>query len=624
MAEIKHESSNIFVNQNNNKDQITENGLEETKNLHSTQFKPPDGGWGWVVVFASFMVSFVADGITHSFGLLFVEFFDFFGASKSTTAWAGSLFFSLPLLTGPIASYFTDRWGCRMVTIIGSLITTFAFAAGFLATKLDHLIIAFSISALGLSLCYVASIVIVAYYFDRKRSLANGLATCGAGVGTIAFPYITNYLIKMYTWRGTLLLLAGAFLNMTVFGCLMRDLDYPEDLSSSSSDNDERKSNLSDSQIEESLSTSLVQLPTYIKNKNLNPEVIQELSNKEGGHLNSLLEQHPDFLSSYLQNMEDSLPVRDIKSVDGECLPGVKLRRREKQLSGHQKEQQCPLMPGFYICQRHPSYFRNIRIHPGNLMYRGAMLNIPPYYLRTSSCPNIYKNYLSGKIKGEKYQFLSGLKELLLDMVDIRIFKNVPYTVFCLSNLLLYACADIPYVYIPDYVEGLDPNLNWVSSSLISILGVFNTVGMIIFGYVGDKSFVDPSLVYAITMCVSGIAIGCLPFLKNYIGMAIAVSTYGFTVSTNYALTASLLVELISLDNFTNAYGLLLSVQGIATLVGPPFGGWLYDTYGSYDIPFCTAGICTLLSGLVVLPLCKKLKWRKINSTKPPTSEDVI
>jgi MFS transporter, MCT family, solute carrier family 16 (monocarboxylic acid transporters), member 9 len=35
----------------------------------------------------------------------------------------------------------------------------------------------------GLSLCYVAAIIIVAYYFDRKRSFATGVSVCGSGVG---------------------------------------------------------------------------------------------------------------------------------------------------------------------------------------------------------------------------------------------------------------------------------------------------------------------------------------------------------------------------------------------------------------------------------------------------------
>ena len=39
------------------------------------------------------------------------------------------------------------------------------------------------IAGCGLSLCYVASIIIVAYYFDRRRSFATGISVCGSGVG---------------------------------------------------------------------------------------------------------------------------------------------------------------------------------------------------------------------------------------------------------------------------------------------------------------------------------------------------------------------------------------------------------------------------------------------------------
>ena len=43
---------------------------------------PPDGGWGWMVVFSSFMIHIIADGIVYSFGIFFVEFVDYFDASK--------------------------------------------------------------------------------------------------------------------------------------------------------------------------------------------------------------------------------------------------------------------------------------------------------------------------------------------------------------------------------------------------------------------------------------------------------------------------------------------------------------------------------------------------------------
>jgi hypothetical protein len=48
---------------------------------------------------------------------------------------------------------------------------------------------------------------------------------------------------------------------------------------------------------------------------------------------------------------------------------------------------------------------------------------------------------------------------------------------------------------------------------------------------------------------------------------------FGLFVAANYSLTSIILVEITTIERFTNAYGLLLLVQGIANLVGPPLAG---------------------------------------------------
>lgn len=48
----------------------------------------------------------------------------------------------------------------------------------------------------------------------------------------------------------------------------------------------------------------------------------------------------------------------------------------------------------------------------------------------------------------------------------------------------------------------------------------------------------------------------CLPHTGAYVG-----------------LTSVILVDLLGLENLTNAFGLLLLFQGIASIVGPPVGG---------------------------------------------------
>ena len=72
-------------------------------------YHAPDGGWGWVVVIASFLVNMIADGVTFSFGVLFDELQKEFGESKAVTAGVVSVFHAVPLLSGPMASALTDR-----------------------------------------------------------------------------------------------------------------------------------------------------------------------------------------------------------------------------------------------------------------------------------------------------------------------------------------------------------------------------------------------------------------------------------------------------------------------------------------------------------------------------------
>lgn len=89
----------------------------------------------WVVVAASFLVNLIADGVTFSFGVFFTEFTIYFKESESTTAWIGSLLAAMPLLSGPIASWLTDRYGCKNVTIVGGLLAAFGFVLSSYTSK---------------------------------------------------------------------------------------------------------------------------------------------------------------------------------------------------------------------------------------------------------------------------------------------------------------------------------------------------------------------------------------------------------------------------------------------------------------------------------------------------------
>lgn len=45
--------------------------------------KGPDGGWGWVIVFASFFVHLITDGILYSSGLFLEQFTEHLQTTKT-------------------------------------------------------------------------------------------------------------------------------------------------------------------------------------------------------------------------------------------------------------------------------------------------------------------------------------------------------------------------------------------------------------------------------------------------------------------------------------------------------------------------------------------------------------
>lgn len=488
--------------------------------LDISEARPPDGGWGWVVVLASFIVNLIADGITFSFGVIFVEFLNYFGQNRGTTAWIGGLFMAMPLLSGPIASFLTDRYGCRKVTIFGAILASIGFIISSKANSMTVMCITFGILAgFGLSLCYVASVVIVAYYFDKRRSFATGLAVCGSGIGTFIFAPLIQALLDEYGWRGTTLILAGLFLNLVVCGALMRDLPWTyekqkslakqrkkirhlkrqkKELSADSSSVSNSTNTASmlhpiaEVQTEEEfdniqhvrLCTSLVNLPTYVRNGEKVPvEVLELLANHKNVY-NVLLANYPNLLTpsrsfSDSGRLHEGYLASKHSATQSQISPPTLVHYPEEQtyLWWLKRSQVTP--PKMNAQKKVPAAFlKDLRVHRLSVTYRGAMLNINRYRLRASSCPDIYRNSMT-TIAKEKIEWYAGLWEfwdLVVDMFDFSHFADPKYFIFAASNFLLYTWYDVPYVYLTDNAikNGYSEK---DASMLISVIGIVNMIG---------------------------------------------------------------------------------------------------------------------------------------------------
>ena len=111
---------------------------------------------------------------------------------------------------GPITSALCRRFGCRKVAMSGGLISSAAMFATSFADSLILIYLSYSVLwGLGSSLCYVPTYLMIDMYFDRHKSLANGLITAGSAIGALVMGPTLNVLLESFGWRKTMQFLGG-------------------------------------------------------------------------------------------------------------------------------------------------------------------------------------------------------------------------------------------------------------------------------------------------------------------------------------------------------------------------------------------------------------------------------
>jgi MFS family permease len=90
---------------------------------------------------------------------------------------------------------------------------------------------------------YIASLIVIPEYFDKKIGIANGIVMAGSGVGSFFVPnsfFGMRYFIQTYDWKFTISICASSILLCCGLGALLKPLNPPE-TSSPSFDKAEKK-----------------------------------------------------------------------------------------------------------------------------------------------------------------------------------------------------------------------------------------------------------------------------------------------------------------------------------------------------------------------------------------------
>ncbi|MBG94980.1 MAG: MFS transporter [Chloroflexi bacterium] len=164
-------------------------------------------GW-WLVALTSCILAMIFLPIFQGLGAFFVALEREFGWKRAALAGAFSLSRAEDTVIGPLAGYFTDRYGTRRLVFIGFLILGIGFICFALVQTIFHFYAAFIVLTLGAGFAgFLPLMGAINKWFIRKRATAMGLAQSGVALGGILVPLLASAIDA--DWRLTCFVLAG-------------------------------------------------------------------------------------------------------------------------------------------------------------------------------------------------------------------------------------------------------------------------------------------------------------------------------------------------------------------------------------------------------------------------------
>jgi MFS family permease len=160
--------------------------------------------YGWWIVLACFFILVVAYGTRYySFGVFFKPMMKEFGWTRATTSMAFTLSTILYGIACPIIGTVVDRFGSRIVIIIGAFLGGAGFASIYFTNSIFQLYIFYSLlMSCGIACtALVPNNAVIANWFTKKRSTATGIVSAGMAVGAFIFVNLAQWMIQMYGWR---------------------------------------------------------------------------------------------------------------------------------------------------------------------------------------------------------------------------------------------------------------------------------------------------------------------------------------------------------------------------------------------------------------------------------------
>jgi len=178
---------------------------------------------------------------------------------------------------------------------------------------------------------------------------------------------------------------------------------------------------------------------------------------------------------------------------------------------------------------------------------------------------------------------------------------------FNLLSLGFFVCGfhvTFVAIHLPAFVK--DENLPfWVGGWALALIGIFNVIGTIYFGYLGDR--LSKKNLLALLYILRGLLFLIFIFLpKTELTVLVFACLLGILWLSTVPLTSGLITVVFGPYYMSMLYGWAFFVHQIGSFLGSWIGGRLFDNYGSYEMMWWICVALGFVAALLHIPISEK------------------
>ncbi|KAK4883343.1 hypothetical protein RN001_006662 [Aquatica leii] len=518
--------------------------------------------------------------------------------------------------------------GYRTVAIFGGIASSLFLLGISYSTQLSSLLVCGVCCGFSFGMVFLSSIIVVSFYFERWRGLAQSITSCGSSVGITCFPLIFTIIFANHSWRFKFKILACCGLLCAVCGSFYRILNSVKVVE--------------EIKLPNNLKKPIDRLQIEGRNsKLLSRYNIEYPASSELQRLSTIVVQAPKKISyTSVSDMSFSESILTISSLSRPKISRVKMSvERLHTVYEGQEDKNFPFRERFsdlyqrYCCKCKLKQRENITIvrplHRDDIFYQGSLATLPEYVKSVQMvAPSQEKASLEYHLsvtravtQAEMEQELKpcvccpeSVKRSLATMLDFSVLKSKAFVLISISGLFTVLGLYTPFMFLVDRAVdfGMDRNLAY---HLITVIGIANTLGRIISGMTSTLYKFNAFLVSWIGLIISALTIivSSLSFTVSW--QFTSAFVYGFSMGCVVALRPLIIVDIVGLPKLTNGFGISIVFQGIACLIGIPLSGYLKTITNNYQMSFYFAGSVTFISALLLVPVKQIHKREKIKTS---------